>query len=77
MIILNQSIKTMQNYATWILTALLFTLKLKINIRLNYTHFLIMKIPNEKELQQITINHSSDIDLEDFVKKSDFVKNVL
>ena len=77
MIILNQSIKTMQNYATWILTALLFILKLKINIRLNYTHFLIMKIPNEKELQQIAINHSSDIDLEDFVKKSDFVKNVL
>ena len=27
MIILNQSIKTKQNYPTWILTALLFTLK--------------------------------------------------
>ena len=27
MIILNQSIKTMQNYATWIQTALLFNIK--------------------------------------------------
>ena len=68
MIILNQSIKTMQNYATWILTTLLFILKLKINIRLNSTHFLIMKIPNEKDLQQIALNHLSDIDFEGFVK---------
>ena len=30
MIALNQNIKTNQNYATWILTALLFILKLKI-----------------------------------------------
>ena len=30
MIILNQSIKTMQNYVVWILTSLLFTLRLKI-----------------------------------------------
>ena len=30
MITLNQNIKTNQNYATWILTALLFILKLKI-----------------------------------------------
>ena len=30
MIILNQNIKTMQNYVLWILTALLFMLKLKI-----------------------------------------------
>ena len=29
MITLNQSIKTEQNYVTWILTALLFILKLK------------------------------------------------
>ena len=28
--------------------------------RLNYTHFLIIKIPNTLELQQIAINHSSD-----------------
>ena len=38
------------------------------NARLNTTHFLIMKISNKKEIQQITINHSSDIDFKDFVK---------
>ena len=27
-----------------------------------------MKIPNKGELQQIAINHSSDIDFKDFVK---------
>ena len=32
------------------------------NIRLNSTHYFIMKIPNKQELQQILINHSSDID---------------
>ena len=32
MIILNQNIKIMQNYVIWILTALLFILKLKIFI---------------------------------------------
>ena len=26
-----------------------------------------MKIPNKRELQQITINHSSDIDFKDFM----------
>ena len=32
------------------------------NIRINSTHFFIMKIPNKLELQQITFNHSLDID---------------
>ena len=27
-----------------------------------------MKIPNKRELQQIAINHSSDIDFKDFIK---------
>ena len=27
-----------------------------------------MKIPNKRELQQIALNHSSDIDLKDFRK---------
>ena len=27
-----------------------------------------MKIPNKRELQQIARNHSSDIDLKDFIK---------
>ena len=31
------------------------------NIRLNETHYFIMKILNKRELQQIAFNHSSDI----------------
>ena len=37
-------------------------------VRLNTTHFFIMKIPNEREIQQITYNHSPDIDFKDFMK---------
>ena len=37
-------------------------------IRLNATHFFIMKIPNNRELQQIASNHLSDIDFKDFMK---------
>ena len=37
------------------------------NIRLNSTHYFVMKIPNEGKLQQIAFNHSSDIDLQDFM----------
>ena len=37
------------------------------NIRLNSTHYFIMKIPNKQELQQIAFNHSSDIDFQDFM----------
>ena len=36
--------------------------------RLNCAHFFIMKIPSKRELQQIAINHSSDIDIKDFMK---------
>ena len=36
------------------------------NVRLNSTHYLIMKINNRKELQNIAINHSADIDYKDF-----------
>ena len=36
-------------------------------IRLNSTHYFIMKIPNKRELQQIASNHSSDIDFKDFM----------
>ena len=38
------------------------------DVRLNSTHFFIMKIPNKRELQQIALNHSSDIDFKDFLK---------
>ena len=37
-------------------------------VRLNSTHYLIMKIHNKRELQQIAINHSADIDYNDFLK---------
>ena len=38
------------------------------NVKLNSTHFFIMKIPNKRELQQIALNHSSDIEFKDFIK---------
>ena len=37
------------------------------DVRLNTTHFFIMRIPNKRELQQIALNHSSDIDFKDFI----------
>ena len=37
------------------------------DVRLNATHFFIMKIPNARELQQIPISHSSDINSKDFL----------
>ena len=36
--------------------------------RLNSTCYLIMKISNKRELQNIIINHSADIDHKDFMK---------
>ena len=36
--------------------------------RLNSTHYLIMKINNRRELQNIATNHSVDIDYKDFMK---------
>ena len=38
------------------------------DVRLNSTQFFIMKITNKRELQQIALNHSSDIDFKDFMK---------
>ena len=37
------------------------------DVRLNSTHYLIMKI-NKRELQNIAINHSANIDHKDFMK---------
>ena len=37
------------------------------NIRLKATPSFIMEIPNKWELQQIALNHSSDIDFADFL----------
>ena len=41
--------------------------KLPKDIRLNTTHFFVMKVPNKREIQQIAISHSSDIDFKDFI----------
>ena len=36
------------------------------DVRLNTTHYFIMKINNKRELENIAINHSADIDYQDF-----------
>ena len=38
------------------------------DVRLSLTHYLIMKINNRKELQNIATNYSVDIDYKDFMK---------
>ena len=38
------------------------------DVRLNCTHYVIFKLNNKRELQNIAINHSADIDYKDFVK---------
>ena len=37
-------------------------------IRLNTTHYFIMKIPNKRKLQKIVSNHSSDIDFKESMR---------
>ena len=37
------------------------------DVRLNWTHSIIFKLSNNRELQSTTINHSADIDYKDFV----------
>ena len=37
-------------------------------MRLNCTHYVIFKLHSKRELQNIAINHSADIDYKDFVK---------
>ena len=36
-------------------------------IRLNSTHYFTMKIRSKREIQQIALNHSSDIEFKDFM----------
>ena len=38
------------------------------DVRLNSTHCLIMKVNNRRELQNIAINHSTEIDYNNFKK---------
>ena len=40
------------------------------NIRLNSTHYFVMKIPSKREVQQIAFNYSSDMDFKDFMTLS-------
>ena len=44
------------------------------DVRLNSNHIFIMKISNVRELQQIALNHSSDINFKGFIK---IYKNIL
>ena len=37
------------------------------DVRLNCKHFFIVKIPNKRELQQTSLNHSSDIDFKNLI----------
>ena len=37
------------------------------DVKLNSTYYLIMKINSKRELQNIAISHSADIDYKDFV----------
>ena len=37
-------------------------------VKLNSNHYLIIKINSKRELKNIAINHSADIDYKDFVK---------
>ena len=43
-------------------------LKVPKDVRLNSTHFFVKKISNKGEFQQISLNHSSDINFKDFMK---------
>ena len=38
------------------------------DVRLNSSHFFILKIPNKRELQQIALKHSFDIKFKDFIE---------
>ena len=42
-------------------------LKVPKDVRLSTSHFFIAKVPNEREIQQIALNHSSDINTKDFI----------
>ena len=42
--------------------------KVSADVKLNSTHFFIMKIKKKRELQQIAKDYSSDVDFKDFMK---------
>ena len=47
------------------------------NIRLNLTHYLVMKINSRRELQNIAINHSTDIDYKDVLEITENAQETL
>ena len=55
-----------QNISIVFITSLYFSVPK--DVRLNSTHYLIMKINSKTELQNIAFNHSADIDYQDFMK---------
>ena len=44
------------------------------DVRLNSTHYLIMKINNREELQNIEITHSADIDYKSFMETTEDIQ---
>ena len=53
-------------YISWFITSSYLYVSKK--DKLNSTHYLIMKDFSKKELQNIAINHSADMDYNDFMK---------
>ena len=53
-------------YLTLFLTHFYFSVPR--DVRLNCTHCIIFKLNSKRELQNIAINHSADIDYKDFIK---------
>ena len=54
------------NISLYLLTQFYFSVPK--DFRLNCTHYIIFKLNNKRELQNIAINHSADIDYKDFIK---------
>ena len=54
----------------WMILMRIFMIIIQVeeDVRLSSTHYLIMKINNQRELQNIAINHSADIEYQDFIK---------
>ena len=38
------------------------------DVRLNFTHYILFQLNNRRELQNIAIDHSADVDYKDFMK---------
>ena len=43
------------------------------DVRLNCTHYILFKLNNKRELQNIANNHSADIDYKDLLKFIEYV----